>query len=127
MYKCLEIAAAARYIAKFNSTRTSDSGKTGSSTVTNSYAEYTTHHFAPPPQIEILATLLMASVIISLPTKSPNTLVFLQISGSSPNSKGVTRGKALYETEVGTNWLFSTFNHRISEMVQDMTKVAIDH
>jgi len=44
-----------------------------------------------------------SSVTISSPTESPKTL------GSSQNSKGSSRARALNETGVGTNWRFPTF------------------
>jgi len=48
------------------------------------------------------------SVLFSSPSESPKTLLF-GMSGSSRNSKEVTPRGAIYETEVGTNWRFSTF------------------
>ena len=53
--------------------------------------------------------------------------MLLGIKGSRINSKDSYRTRALNECEVGKNDVFREISRRISETVQDRTKVAVDH
>ena len=67
-----------------------------------------------------------ARITKSSPTDSPMILVF-GIKNSSRNSKGVPRARALNESGVGKIRNFQPITRRISETIQDRTKVTINH
>jgi len=67
-----------------------------------------------------------ARITKSSPTDSPRTLVF-RINIHPEIRKGSPRARALNESGVGKIRNFQPISHRISETVQDRTKVTINH
>jgi len=70
--------------------------------------------------------MMQARVTRSSSMNSAKTLVF-KIKSSSRNLKGFTRVRALNESGVGKIRNFQSISRRMSEMVQDSTKVTINH